>query len=241
MKNKIKYILSTIMYLFLVSVTEINAVGFHSSGSSSSSSSSSSSGGNLFGLIILSIIYIILTKIGKQKAREKQERLKNQTALFLSEDINFCDELLESQIQNNILDVLYAINDNNINELYIYCTDNFIQNHREIISNLNLNVDHIAWLTTEIQNINSDNIYDYIELSLKFDIINGTSTTTKYHTVILKRADKVITKGLNQSRTLNACKCCGAPMDYKKTYTCEYCGNQSKLSEQDTWLIDNIR
>lgn len=252
--NKINQLILLITCtLFILLPSESLAVGFHSAGGGGGGGSSSSGGdGSLLGYIFILIIFAIISYISKKRrgfvADAKRASLLAAKDSFLIEDYNFSIDILESQIQNNILDVLYALRDEDIEQLDVYCTEDFISQ----ISNsnnftLNSLVDlsgHICWIDSDINNIYSDDNYDFIDLKLSFKVINdetGTISSIPGAIVSLKRRDKVISPGLNQRPQVNNCKSCGAPMDFNASHTCNYCGSISKLSEDDTWMICDIR
>lgn len=268
MKNFKNALMTTILTLPLI-ISQSYAVGFHSAGggggsssggSYSSSGSGSGSGDPLLGIILYLVIAIaisIFTYISNKKkgelANAKIKHLKSLQSSHLSEDTNFSIELIESRIQNNILDVLYGLADNDEELVRTYCTDNFVnlvnsededdEKIRErIISALKERAKHICWIDTKLDSIYSDEAFDYIKLKLSFKTIDETGFVypLNHITVVLKRRDKVITESLNQTPKLKNCKSCGAPMDFNATHTCEYCGHTSRLSEDDTWMIDDL-
>lgn len=257
MKNIKNYLIIAVTPLLFTS--QSFAVGFHSAGSSSFSSSSSSEG-SLEEVIIFIILAIAMSIWGyielKKKAKLANANIKHLKSLqstHLTEDINFSIELLESRIQNNILDVLYGLADNDEKLVRTYCTDNFMnlinsedesneKIRNAVVLELKKRAKHICWIDVKVDSIYDDGSFDYIKLNLNFKTINkaGYVTPIDRITVILKRRDKVITESLNQKPKLKNCKSCGAPMDFNATHTCEYCGHTSRLSEDDTWMIDDL-
>lgn len=266
MKKFKNALMTTILTLPLI-ISQSYAVGFHSAGGGggssrggSYSSSGSGSGDFLLEIILYLVIAIaisIFTYISNKKkgelANAKIKHLKSLQSSHLSEDTNFSIELIESRIQNNILDVLYGLADNDEELVRTYCTDNFInlvnsedesnEKIREgIVRELKRRAKHICWIDTKLDSIYSDEAFDYIKLKLSFKTIDETGFVYPLNniTVVLKRRDKVITESLNQTPKLKNCKSCGAPMDFNATHTCEYCGHTSRLSEDDTWMIDDL-
>lgn len=254
--NKINQLILLITCtLFTLLPSESLAVGFHSAGGGGGGgggggSSSSGGDGDLLGSIFILIVLAIISYLAKKRrgfiADMKRASLLSSKDSFLSEDYNFSIDILESQIQNNILDVLYALRDKDIEQLDVYCTEDFIS---EISNNFTVNsladlAGHICWIDSDINNIYSDDNYDFIDLKLSFKVINdetGAISSIPGAIVSLKRRDKVISPGLNQRPQVNNCKSCGAPMDFNASHTCNYCGSISKLSEDDTWMICDIR